>query len=167
MPSQMYGSGGHLRPPGPGDSLLTYYTKCSEPMYGPNAHVKSIVQPRYTLTALDPHHFAYTEGHHAVGSDFVRVMALLIQCKHWSMSCKSHLADGLGCPGPQVDGPMRHPPVLDKIVLQHYFSKSWTDFLHKAVRGSGDGGRKGWPAFVEMENHSAEDCEPILDSVST
>ena len=71
----MFGSGGHLRPPGAGDNLLTYYTKCTEPNYGPNIHVKSIVQPRYAVRALDPHSFTYTEGHFAVSSDFERVMA--------------------------------------------------------------------------------------------
>ena len=65
----------------------------------------------------------------------------------------------------QVDGAFRRPPILDKIVLHHYFTRSWMDFLRKMAKGSGDGGRKGWGAFVEMEESATDDCAPALDNL--
>ena len=59
----------------------------------------------------------------------------------------------------QVDSARLDPPVLDRIVLNHYFSKSWTEMLEKIRRGSGDGSRKTWLSMVDFEREAVHDCE--------
>ena len=60
----------------------------------------------------------------------------------------------------QVDGPHLDPPVTDRIVLNHYFSKSWTEVLQKIRRGSGDGGGRTWAYMVDFEKEAVLTCEP-------
>ena len=62
----------------------------------------------------------------------------------------------------QVEG-ASHDPVLDRIVLNHYFSKTWTEVLAKIRRGSGDGTGKTWPFMVDFESVAVHDCEPVID----
>ena len=183
----MFGSGGHLRPPGPGDRVTQYYTKCTETTYGPNAHVKSIVQPKLTERAQDPHSFIYSEGYFAVAPDFSRVSPAAPVFAHvliaWTQThscccstghdyqaivhtCSAEETDLLltqyyGVDGSmQVDGPLNHGIQHDKVVLHHFFTKSWIEWLEKMARGSGDGGRKGWNGFVELEAAAVHDCKP-------
>ena len=69
----MFGSSGHLRPLGPNDRVAQSYTKCTESSYIVNSHVKSIVQPKLTERADNPHSFTYADGYFAVAPDFSRV----------------------------------------------------------------------------------------------
>ena len=71
---QMYGSNNHLVPPRAGESAVQYFTKCTDETYSANQHIKSIVQPRYTVGhGGDPHRFTYVAGRHAVASNYVKV----------------------------------------------------------------------------------------------
>ncbi|CAL5224083.1 g6709 [Coccomyxa viridis] len=131
---RMYGGSNHLRPPRAGESALRYFTKCTDETYHGNVHVKSIVQPRYTEGSKgNPHSFRYVADRYAVASNFDK-----------------------------VDGPWHEPPIMDRIVLNHYYSKTWTEVLGKIRRGSGDGGRKDWPAMVDFETSAVHVCEPAI-----
>ena len=59
----------------------------------------------------------------------------------------------------QVDSARLDPPILDRIVLNHYFSRSLTETLKKIRRGSGDGSRKTWLFMVDFEREAVHDCE--------
>ena len=63
----------------------------------------------------------------------------------------------------QVDGHLNVGIQHDKIVLYHFYTKSWTEWLEKMARGAGDGGRKDWKAFVDMEEVAVHDCEPLQE----
>ena len=59
----------------------------------------------------------------------------------------------------QVDSARLDPPILDRIVLNHYFSRSLTETLRKIRRGSGDGSQKTWLFMVDFEREAVHDCE--------
>ena len=95
----IFGSDGHLRRPATG--VTGSYTRS----LGLHHHVKSLVQPRWTLKPVSPHHFAYAEGRFCVNEDRVPVPA-----------ASSY-------------------PVAEKIRINHYFYKSQQDFEEKMRRG--------------------------------
>lgn len=104
-----FGSSGHqARPPG----LVTWnYVLRSRPDFAHNTHVKSIVQPQRTLSARNPHAFAYRDGGRCVDEQ------------------------GRAVPDAFNEN------TTATIQLNHYFTKSRAEFLEKAARGRADGGR--------------------------
>lgn len=56
-----FGTSGHETPP-PAPVLESYTRRLAHP-HARKPAVKSIVDPRRAVRALDPHHFAYSEGH--------------------------------------------------------------------------------------------------------
>lgn len=97
---------------------------------GGNAHLKTILNPRYADYFDDPHHAKYFIGCHAV--DESRNISTLS---------------------------IKLPVLADKIVVNHYHTKSYEEYRQKVRRGNAD--------FVEnrysMDNFEKNDCNEIFD----
>jgi hypothetical protein len=90
------------------ESTIQSFTRRSLKSYVANKHIKSIVQPRFVIKALTPHDFEYKKGKYGVNENFVT-----------------------------LTGPFsRHSS--NKIQINHYFTRSETDFMHKKGRGRAD-----------------------------
>ncbi len=89
-------------------SIIQSYTRRSLKSYDRNKHIKSIVQPRFVIKVLTPHDFEYKKGKHAVNENFVTIIGPF--SKHSS----------------------------NKIQVNHYFTRSKTDFIQKKERGRAD-----------------------------
>ncbi|MBR2519116.1 MAG: glycosyltransferase family 92 protein [Selenomonadaceae bacterium] len=72
-----------------------------------NAYVKIIVNPRAVDCVLSPHHAICFEGLHSVNTD-----------------------------GEENEKPINYPVATDKIVVNHYYTKSREEFMTKINRGS-------------------------------
>ena len=144
-----FGSGGHVaRPPG---GVLESYTRRGDldavvpyahlrlpsGEYRPiNAHVKSIVDPRRTLSSLSPHHFQYVAGELAV--------------------------DEAGRP---VAGPWSDRVSVETLRVNHYWSKSQEECRAKFARGRATmPTKRGWQQFL-MRDAVANDFDDfaVLD----
>ncbi|MGE0725474.1 MAG: glycosyltransferase family 2 protein [Alphaproteobacteria bacterium] len=71
-----------------------------------NTHVKAIVQPARTIRPLSPHHFEYRDGALAVGEG-----------------------------GDPVDGPWSGHIAVERVRINHYWSKSVAELERKTARG--------------------------------
>ena len=100
-----FGSNGHIERSG---NTIQSYTRRSLKSYERNKHIKSIVQPRFVIKALTPHHFEYKKGKYAVNENFVT-----------------------------ITGPFSTHS-SNKIQVNHYFTRSKTDYIHKKERGRAD-----------------------------
>ena len=99
-----FGSNGHeTRPPG---GVLLNYTKREKEI---NKHIKSIVQPPFTLCSADnPHSFWYKQG--------------------GAVNEKKE-----PCPGP-----FNEPASVDRLRINHYWVKSKEEYERKLTRGRAD-----------------------------
>lgn len=61
----------------PKSLMIELLTRCSPPDYGPNIHVKSIVQPKYTVYCHTPHSFQYAADKFAVEPDYTPISGAL------------------------------------------------------------------------------------------
>jgi hypothetical protein len=89
-------------------STIQSFTQRSLKSYLANKHIKSIVQPRFVIKALTPHDFEYKKGKYGVNENFVALTGAF----------------------------SRHSS--NKIQINHYFTRSETDFIHKKGRGRAD-----------------------------
>lgn len=86
--------------------------------------VKSIVNTRYVVSTVgNAHAFKYSDGKYAVNEDLQRV-------------------DGAGTVHRSIN----------KVVLNHYVTKSAAEYLAKVARGSGDGRSKKGEAYFNYTN---------------
>lgn len=90
------------------DSTIHSFTRRSLKSYVANKHIKSIVQPQFVIKALTPHDFEYKKKKYGVNENFVA-----------------------------LTGPFS-PHSSNKIQINHYFTRSETDFMHKKGRGRAD-----------------------------
>jgi len=68
---QSFASSGHeIRPDG---GVVANYFRCFPQSHSNNWHVKSIVNTKYAVHFLDPHHATYADSYFAVNSNFVKV----------------------------------------------------------------------------------------------
>ena len=105
--SRYYGTGG-LQEPTDGLVIETYLMRAPDD-FAPNTLVKSIVFPRMTARPADiPHHFLYRHNRSAAGED--------------------------GLPAPQSD---RIPPTVDRLRINHYYTRSRTEYEAKLEAPSG------------------------------
>lgn len=106
----VFGSNGHQQK----STLpqLESFTMRAEYSFGPNRHIKNIVQPRYTEKALGAHSFAYRNGKFCVNENFNR-----------------------------IDGSFSDVSV-SKIQLNHYYCRSFEEYEAKIQRGYGDTSKK-------------------------
>ncbi len=77
---------------------------------GEQVHIKSIVRPNRVMKANEPHSFQYFYGGHAVSP----------------------------C-GRRQEGPFNMQPEYSLCQLNHYWTRSWDEWLDKQERGRGDG----------------------------
>jgi hypothetical protein len=105
----VYGPGGHDTPPAHGRVVESYLFR-ADADFGPNQHVKSIVQPRRTCSwpISDPHSFSYLDGS-AVNERFEPVV-----------------------------GPFSLPVSWDVLRVNHYWSKSVEEAQRKTAKPRAD-----------------------------
>jgi len=110
MNSLVFGSSGHQQK----SKLpqLENFTMRAEEAFGPNRHIKNILQPRSTEKALGAHSFAYRDGKFCVNENFER-----------------------------IDGSFSDVSV-NKIQLNHYYCRSFEEYEAKISRGYGDTSKK-------------------------
>lgn len=102
----VFGSNGHVtKPDGP---QTANYMRRSLKTTSFNEHIKSIIQPRFALKAIDPHHFIYRKKKYSVNENFER----------FSGAFSAHSSN--------------------KIQINHYFLWSKADFIEKKQRGRAD-----------------------------
>lgn len=102
----MFGSNGHItKGKEPQYERFLYRSKES---FSDNDHIKSIVQPKLTKTALNPHFFEYQKNNHCVNENFQFIEGAF------------------------------SPNSTTKIQLNHYFCRSLEEFKEKIVRGRAD-----------------------------
>jgi len=107
---QTFGSNGHLsRPAG---LQIEAFTRRAARFWGPNAHIKSIVQPGKVASSESPHHFFYRESH-----------------------CVNETRG-------RIEGPFNRPILFEAAQINHYLIRSVQESRDKAARGSADGGKK-------------------------
>ena len=111
----------------PGGALESYF-QCLPRLHGNNRHTKTIANPQHVIAARDPHHFSYKDGMFAVNERFER-----------------------------VDTPLSKAVTNDKIVLNHYVTKSEKEYEEKMARGS-LGSHKEMNFFHTMNKQATENC---------
>ena len=100
-----------------------------------NIHVKTIANPRLIRYIVNPHYAYYFDGAFAVNSDGERVM-------HWG----------------------NEPVLADKIVINHYFTKSKEEFQSKLERGrKGVDSQELDPVTVDMSVFDKNDRNDTED----
>lgn len=123
----MFGASGHQQKP-EGLVMLNYTMRCEEQLctferallkqagldpsrpqsYHPFCgHIKSIVNPREVLAVCSPHHFLYRDRRPATSAA-----------------------------GAPVSGPFCDDVRIDRLRVNHYFSKSWAELRRKLDRGT-------------------------------
>lgn len=90
------------------ENTIQSYTRRSLKSYTHNNNVKSIVQPRFVIKAITPHDFEFKKGWYGVNENFVPLKG--------NFSVHSS----------------------NQIQLNHYFTRSQADYLHKKGRGRAD-----------------------------
>jgi hypothetical protein len=62
----------------------------------------------------------------------------------------------------EVKGPRSRHVVTDRLVLNHYVTKSLEQFQAKMARGSGMGDRKSMAFFRMVQSHALQNCSHAL-----
>jgi len=110
------------------NDIIKSYTRRSLKSYDRNAHIKSIVQPYYVIEAITPHHFEYKKAKLAVNENFA-----------------------------PITGPFS-PHSSNQIQINHYFTRSQADYIHKKERGRADTSeavhQRTMENFYEAEKYS-------------
>ena len=127
----VFGSNGHKTRTN--QPQVESFTKRSPNSLAANAHIKSIVQTRYTLQALNPHFFRYVEGKFCVNENFKKI--------------EGAFSDNS----------------THKIQINHYHCRSEEEYLDKINRGMADSLRERQLAHFhdfdavsnEVEDHVA------------
>ncbi|KAK9834848.1 hypothetical protein WJX81_003498 [Elliptochloris bilobata] len=128
---QVVGSSGHVTKPAGG--TLAAYTRCLPASRTANRHVKAIANMQYVRHAgVDPHSFVYKDGKFAVNS-----------------ACEA------------VGGAMAERAVHDRVALNHYVTKSRTEYADKMVRGSAMGNQKTIEFFDLIEGEATAWLKPL------
>jgi len=121
-----FGSSGHIQRPNGG--VIGNYNRC-----GPNKHIKSIVNTKYTIgTTTNTHAFKYKQNYTAQTTGGEIVLSA------WA-----------------------EKPVYDIIYINHYCTKSKQDFQRKKKRGGG-AGRIATDAWFEKINRDFNNICSVL-----
>ncbi|GFZ86309.1 glycosyltransferase family 92 protein [Dyella caseinilytica] len=148
----MFGSGGHKHKPKGGvlenflrrgqlDAGLPYpHLLRADGSYRPeNSHIKSIVQPSKVESCPNPHFMLYANGTHAVDENHQ-----------------------------PIEGPFTAKVSVEQLRINHYWSKSEEECLHKFAKGLADGnGRRDWSEFLAHEEiHKGVHDDTVLRVVA-
>jgi len=118
----LFNSNGHiLRPSG---GVLSNYAMCYA-----HSHIKTIVNTKYVIDSVTPHHFSYQPGYYAVDTNFQRVDGFFSNRNNNNSSKPLHKRT------PADD------PLYQIAYINHYNLKSLEDFNRKVHRGYPDGAR--------------------------
>jgi hypothetical protein len=117
----------------PDESQLESFTKRSEVDFHVNKHIKSIVQPRFVKNSQSAHFFTYISGKFCVNENFVPIEAAFSE------------------------------PSVNKIQLNHYFTRSLQEFEIKIKRGIADNVRK---RTIDEFYHHDNDANKITDTMA-
>ena len=103
---KLYTAGGHVvKPLEPVMKAYKEYLPLSSAV---NKHIKTILQPRYTLTMCNPHHALYFDGYYAVNENYLRVPSAFSDFSN------------------------------EVVHINHYYTKSYEEWLHKVQKGRVD-----------------------------
>ena len=105
---QIFGSNGHIEKSG--QSQLERFKLRANEDHEVNAHIKSIVQPKYVKSPTTPHNFKYIKNKFCVNENFMPITGAFSKVS------------------------------VNKIQLNHYFCRSVEEFNAKIKRGRGDTG---------------------------
>jgi hypothetical protein len=97
--------------------------------------IKSIVMVNNTKTYANAHRFEYKGQYFAVDVDFKKI----------------NLSDTI-------------QPLVDKIALHHYMTRSYEDFTMKQIRGGGMGKLRNTTEFEQYEVMSKDNCTDAVES---
>lgn len=124
-----FGSSGLIKKP---KSVIESYVHATAITQGDNKHIKTIVQPRYTIGARSPHHFTYEPGKYCVNEN-----------------------------NKYIKGPFNTPYTYKFIQMNHYVTRSREDFELKRKRGGGNARTSSklteafWERFQGTENETS------------
>ena len=98
-----------------------------------NRFIKSIVQPDKVIHPVSPHSFLYKDGHYCVNENFARVDSQFFPCN------------------------------VNKIQLNHYYTRSAEEWKEKKIRGRGDSGDPYKDdAWVDINKNSTVQDDTII-----
>lgn len=128
----IFGSGGNIEKPT--DLQIKSFLKHSPREYYVNRHIKSIVQPRFTLrTKGDPHSFKFRFAKYCVNEKRKGISGAIV------------------------------PHHSDLIQLNHYYTRSEQEFKAKIARGRGDGaGRRTMEDLYDTDAHCTEQSDTSI-----
>lgn len=108
---------------------MEHYIYRSEASWRSNFHIKSIVNPRKVRSPRDPHCFRYMPGEYAVTENRER-----------------------------INGSMTSFNSIDKIRLNHYFTRSTEESRRKMERGNPDSNfKRPWKDFERLNRNDVHD----------
>jgi hypothetical protein len=107
---KLYNAGGHITKPK--ESVMEAYKEYLPLSYAVNKHVKTILQPRYTLTIGNSHQAMYIDGYYAVNENY------------------KHVAYAFS----DFSNEVAH--------INHYYTKSYEEWLYKVEKGRVDFDKK-------------------------
>ena len=113
VPWLMFGSSGHVEKPS--GLTISDYTRRAQFSFGPNLHVKSIVQPKSVVRGVNPHYFEIDGQYYMPDSTKVE----------WARNSTGDLVHGLLNAEPSYSGWRLH----------HYFTRSKSHWEDRMARG--------------------------------
>ena len=120
----------------PPGSQIKNFILAAPPDFQPNNFIKSIVQPQYAVYPGKVHHFFYKAGYHVVNENYVKITGF------------------------------ETPRTVEKIQLNHYFTRSREQFRKKVERGTADNApRRTMDEFYGYDNAAIHEDRCILDLV--
>jgi hypothetical protein len=112
------------------------YLSCLPLAHPQHQHIKTIANTQFVDHAVGPHHFAYINDSYAVNEYFK-----------------------------PIDSPFTKGVSVDKVVLNHYVTKSLEDYSQKMARGSGMNNHKTIEFFDTIQELSTENCTDLIDFI--
>lgn len=101
-----------------------------------NRFIKSIVQPDKVIYPVSPHSFLYKEGHYCVNENLARANSQFFPCN------------------------------VNKIQLNHYYTRSAEEWKEKKIRGRGDSGDPYKDdAWVDINKNSTVNDDTIIHRI--
>ncbi len=130
---RVFGTSGHASRP-EGLQVENFLLRTPDQFF-PNSHIKTIAQPRFVESVSHAHFCSYAPGRSCVNLD------------------RSPVHGPFDPSGLSPGRPLQ---------LNHYYTRSRSEFGEKIARGGGDGSRAGMEDFVRVENECSVRDEGML-----